>query len=77
VATAVGGVADVVIDGVTGLLAPAADEGALADAMARLTDDPGLRERLGSAAPAAAEGFGITRLVDDLERIYRELLIGR
>ena len=77
VATAVGGVADVVTDGVTGLLAPAADEQKLADALFRLTDDPELRRRLGSAAPAAAEGFGITRLVDDLERIYRELLAAR
>jgi glycosyltransferase involved in cell wall biosynthesis len=74
VATSVGGVADVVIDGVTGLLAPAIDEGALTDAMCRLADDPRLRARLGAAAPAAADRFGIGRLVDDLERIYCDLL---
>lgn len=73
-ATAVGGVADVVTDGVTGLLAPANDEAALAEAMFRLADDPGLRARLGAAAPAAAAVFGIERLVDDLERIYKDLL---
>ncbi len=77
VATAVGGVADVVRDGVTGLLAPATDEGALAEAMSRMADDPALRARLGAAAPAAAEGFGIERLVDDLERIYNRLLASR
>ena len=66
--------ADVVTDGVTGLLAPVDDEAALAEAMFRLADDQDLRARLGAAAPAAAEGFGIERLVDDLERIYRDLL---
>lgn len=76
-ATAVGGVADVVIDGVTGLLAPATDEAAFARAMFRLVDDLELRARLGAAAPAAAEKFGIERLVDDLERIYDGLLTRR
>ena len=73
-ATDVGGVADVVADGVTGLLAPPGDEAALTEAMFRLADDPDLRTRLGAAAPAAAERFGVERLVDDLERIYRALL---
>ena len=72
VATAVGGVGDVVKDGVTGLLAPATDEQMLADAMFRLASDPDLRSRLGAAAPSAADGFGIERLVDDLERIYKK-----
>lgn len=77
VATAVGGVADVVADGVTGLLAPVEDEAAFADAVLRLASDPALRERMGAAAPAAASRFGAERLVDDLERIYWELLEGR
>jgi glycosyltransferase involved in cell wall biosynthesis len=74
VATAVGGVADVVNHEVTGLLASATDEAALARAMIRLADDHELRARLGAAAPAAVEGFGIERLVDDLERIYEDVL---
>ena len=77
VATAVGGVADVVIDGVTGLLAPVQDEAAFAAAFLRLGEDVALRERLGAAAPAIAERFGGERLVDDLERIYWDLLDGR
>jgi glycosyltransferase involved in cell wall biosynthesis len=76
-ATSVGGVADVVTDGVTGLLAPAADEGALTEAMFRLANDPALRARLGAAAPSVAEGFGVARLVDDLERIYGDVLARR
>jgi hypothetical protein len=42
--------------------------------MIKLADDAGLRARLGAAAPAAAGRFGIERLVDDLERIYWDLL---
>ena len=74
VATAVGGVADVVTDGITGLLAPAQDEAAFGAAFLRLGEDVALRERLGAAAPSLAEGFGGERLVDDLERIYWGLL---
>lgn len=77
VATAVGGVADVVTDEVTGLLAAADDEPALAAAMIRMAAEPELRARLGAAAPAAAARFGIERLVDDLERIYDRVLEGR
>ena len=69
-----GGVPDVVIEGVTGLLAPPEDERALARAMLRLASEPELRERLGDAAPATAQGFGIARLADDLERIYHDVL---
>ena len=47
---AVGGVAEIVEDGRTGLLVPPGDEAALAAAIARLLDDEPLRRRLGSAA---------------------------
>ena len=77
VSTAVGGVGDVVTDGVTGLLAPVDDEVAFAGALVRLAVDGELRERLGAAAPSAADRFGVERLVDDLERIYWDLLAGR
>ncbi|MGA7687898.1 MAG: glycosyltransferase family 4 protein, partial [Jiangellales bacterium] len=40
VATTIGGLRDVVVDGVTGLAVPAADPVALAGAMRRLLDDP-------------------------------------
>jgi glycosyltransferase involved in cell wall biosynthesis len=76
-ATAVGGVADIVIDGETGLLAPTTDEDAFAAALIRLADDVGLRERLGAAAPVAAARFGAMRLVDDLEAIYGSILAPR
>jgi glycosyltransferase involved in cell wall biosynthesis len=52
--TAVGAAAGgLVRDGETGLVAPAGDPAALADAVARLLDDAPLRERLGTAGRAA------------------------
>ncbi len=50
IATNVGGVTELVIDGETGLVVPPGDAAALADAVARLADDPALRRRLGDAA---------------------------
>jgi len=50
VATAVGGVPEIIEDGVNGLLARSADPDDLADKILRLYRDPDLRKRLGEAA---------------------------
>lgn len=50
IAGAVGGLAEMIDDGETGLLVPASDPEALADAMLRLADDPQLGSRLAEAA---------------------------
>jgi glycosyltransferase involved in cell wall biosynthesis len=50
VATAAGGPAELVEDGVTGLLVPPRDVAALAGALVRLCADADLRDRLGAAA---------------------------
>ena len=52
VATPVGSVADIVVDGETGLLVPVGDADGLAAALERLIGDPDLRERLGRQARA-------------------------
>ncbi|TXG84716.1 MAG: glycosyltransferase family 1 protein [Sphingomonadales bacterium] len=58
------GCRDVVRDGENGLLVPPRDAGALAVAIARLLDDPELRERLGKAARADAEArYGIDGII--------------
>jgi glycosyltransferase involved in cell wall biosynthesis len=49
VASDVGGILDWLVDGVTGLLAPPGDVGALASALRRLLADPELRARMGAA----------------------------
>lgn len=55
VATSVGGVPEAIEDGVTGLLVPPSDPGALASALDRLLADRELRARLGAAARARFE----------------------
>ncbi len=50
VASSVGGIPDIVKDGVNGLLVPAADPTALRDALVRLLANPALRQSLGAAA---------------------------
>ncbi|MEZ4416588.1 MAG: glycosyltransferase family 4 protein [Gemmatimonadota bacterium] len=55
VSTPVTGVAEIIDDGVTGLLVPERDAPALAEALGRLLDDPQWAERLGRAGRARAE----------------------
>jgi glycosyltransferase involved in cell wall biosynthesis len=67
VASAVGGLPELVAHERTGLLVPADDVAALADAMARLLADPALRQRLGRAARAeVVRRFSYTRLAGEL-----------
>jgi glycosyltransferase involved in cell wall biosynthesis len=78
VATAVGGVDGVVLDGRTGYLAPAGDAAAIAAKVSALLSDPGLRSRFGAAArDHCAERFGAARLVEDVDRLYRNLMRAR
>jgi glycosyltransferase involved in cell wall biosynthesis len=75
VATRVGGVPDVVEDGFTGLLVPAADPEALARALLVLANDPDRRRALGQAARASvAARFTPGRLVDDIDLLYSRAL---
>ena len=50
VSTRHSGIPEALEDEVDGVLVPPADHVALADALARLLDDPGLRQRLGEQA---------------------------
>jgi glycosyltransferase involved in cell wall biosynthesis len=72
IATAVGGVPEVVRDGENGLLVPANDVPALAAAIRRFFDDGELRQRLAAAAPESVAGYTeqavFTRIEDELER---------
>jgi glycosyltransferase involved in cell wall biosynthesis len=72
IATAVGGVPEVVRDGENGLLVPPNDPSALAAAISRLYTEDGLRARLSEGAPGSVSGFTeeavFTRIEADLER---------
>jgi N-acetyl-alpha-D-glucosaminyl L-malate synthase BshA len=74
VATAVGGVPEVVEPGVSGLLVPPGDPGALARSVESLIADGALRARLGAAAKRrAAELFSAEAIVSRYVRLYRRV----
>jgi glycosyltransferase involved in cell wall biosynthesis len=74
VATTVGGLPDIIEDGVTGFLVPPSNAHALAAAMKRFIDDPGLAARLGAQARRRYEDrFGLERFARDTERLYEEI----
>jgi len=69
-----GGIPAAVRDGDTGVLVEAERPDAVAEAVARLLDDPALRARLGAAGRRAAEGhYNWDRVTADLRRIGHEL----
>jgi glycosyltransferase involved in cell wall biosynthesis len=69
IATRVGGVPEIVTDGENGLLVPAGDVAALADAISRYLGDPALRARLRAAAAPSVAKFGQDEIYGRLERI--------
>ena len=77
VATAVGGVPEVVINGDTGMTVPVADSRALADAVLTLLAERPLAERLGAAGRRHVyPRYDSSRLVDDVRDLYlRELAV--
>ncbi len=76
VASAVGGIPEVVTDGVDGLLVPPADAQALSDAVQRLLSDPELRARIGRAGyQTVAERFSIDAQVRRIQEVYDEELV--
>ena len=75
IAADVPGCREVVRDGITGLLVPPRNCGALADAMRRLGEQPSLRARLGRAAHDRALAlFSIEDVIRDTFLIYRTVL---
>jgi len=74
VSTMVGGTVDVVEDGVSGILVPPSDSEALADAVLRVIETPGLMERLKEAGRRRAWLFDMSVVVSKFEELYAELL---
>jgi glycosyltransferase involved in cell wall biosynthesis len=74
VASAHGGLPEMIRDGETGRLVPPGDPSALARATVELLDDPAERERLGAAAAADVRArFAPQRLLDELSALYDTL----
>jgi glycosyltransferase involved in cell wall biosynthesis len=75
VATRVGGAAEVITDGVNGYLVPAADSGALANAVNRVLGlDSPARDHLRQAAVETAQHFSSQVTAEKMLSLYREVL---
>lgn len=75
VATRVGGLVNIVVDGVTGKLIPPCEPVAIAQALNELIHDPELCLRMGQAGRVRAhERFSAARYTRDVERFYQRLL---
>jgi len=72
-ATAVGGVPEIVDDGVNGLLVPAGDREAFVAAVGRFAADASLREQLRAGAAASVERFAPERVYAELEEILQSV----
>jgi glycosyltransferase involved in cell wall biosynthesis len=77
VSTRVGGVADVLSDGVDGFLVEPGDMHALAARLEQLAREPELRARMGETGRRRAlRRYAVERLVTDVDDLYRALLEG-
>lgn len=75
VASDVGGVPDVVRDGVDGFLVPPGDTDALAARLAEVAASATLRAHVAKAAPERVlRRYAVSRLIDDVDTLYRSLL---
>lgn len=78
VASRVGGNAEIVQDGRTGLLVPPEDSSALAEAVLRLLRDPGFAASLGkNGREYVASEFSFQRMIENTDQLYTELLRSR
>jgi glycosyltransferase involved in cell wall biosynthesis len=75
VATTVGGIPEIVVDGETGYLVPPRSPDALAQAIIHLLNNPDLAQAMGQAGRRRVEQhFSLARYVDGVEAVYKELL---
>jgi glycosyltransferase involved in cell wall biosynthesis len=71
VATSIGAATELIEDGRSGLLVPAGDPSALADAVSRVLNDPILSERLRSGGLATSERYRPEAHAAAMESVYR------
>lgn len=74
VVTNVGGLAEVVREGVEGFLVPREDAPQMAERIGRLLLDPSLREQMGTLGRRRAAEFDIRKAVRRMEHVYERLL---
>ena len=69
-ATTAGGIPEVVEDGATGFLVQPRNPEALAGVIMRMLDDANLRKNMAKESRAGIGRFGLTRMANDMEKIY-------
>jgi glycosyltransferase involved in cell wall biosynthesis len=77
VSTEVGGVGELLVNGVNGILVPPGDEQALANALTRMCRDSSLRRELARGALMSSERFSIAVAADRLSSLYDQMLRNR
>lgn len=76
IASRVGGIPEIIEDGVNGLLVPPGDVPALERALLSLLGDPGRREQLAAAGSRTVrERFTVQSQVDKISAVYEKLLV--
>ena len=75
ITTRVGGIENVVLPGTTAFLSDSGDTQSLEDQLMRLVENDALRRTMGQGGWAhVSERYHYTRLVNDMDRLYRSLL---
>jgi glycosyltransferase involved in cell wall biosynthesis len=76
VASAVGGLTELVVDGVTGAHVPPGDVAKLREVLERIVTDAPLRARLGAAGRERAQAYSAEVVVGSWEQVFREVADG-
>lgn len=75
VATRVGGIPELVVDGQTGLLCEAGNPENLAQNIIKLANQPELRHQMGiRGQERAVKDFSLDHMIDDIENVYRNVI---
>ena len=75
IGTKVGGIPEIIEDGVTGLLVPPRSPDDLAQAIIRILQDPDLTHRMGATGRERVKArFSLERCVAEVQKIYEELV---
>jgi glycosyltransferase involved in cell wall biosynthesis len=74
VATQVGGIPEIVLQGENGFLVPPRDPNKLAEAILKLAKEPSLRHKMGSFGKEHVRNFNVKKTIDQTEVMYSQLV---
>jgi len=74
IASAVGGIPEIIKEGVNGILVPPKSPKHVAKAIERLLSDSKLRRKLGKAGAEGVKNFAWSKIIEKYERIYKDAL---